>query len=254
MLLQGDVAGYLSAFHHYGTLSNKVRLAFLIWVVLLLSIFFLVFRKQYPNRTGRLTWLPMALLAVLPLLLIPYQLNYMALTAALLLVLFARLLQTDSRRLQLYSRWLIAVAFGFIAFFQLINLSRDLYVAYRVGPAYEEMNSALADLRPAPGEPPLRVIAPYEQIFLFYEQEGFEVIPWYETTVDQALEADLLVFNYTGDTDPLHEQRPAFVRRLTLEPLFAPDQAPPRITLFGRDVTKGTESWIVSIYRPMETD
>ena len=75
--------------------------------------------------------LALILLALTPVLLIPYQSNYMSFTAALLLVMFIRLLETDSERVRVLSYWLVVLGFGLIAVFQFVSITRELYVAQR---------------------------------------------------------------------------------------------------------------------------
>ncbi len=117
-----------------------------------------------------------------------------------------------------------------------------------------QIQAKLAALRPATHEPPLLVAIDADVYFLFGGQPGFEAVPFYGLRSEQISEADLIVFKYQGDADPLKITRPHWARQLNLEPVYLPDEPPPWLTLFGRDVTNGPDSRTVSIYRPHKAE
>jgi hypothetical protein len=247
-LLSGDFAGYFSGFSSYQSLSFKWRLAHLGFIALV--VLGLLFRRLVRQKDVRIgvQFLAMFAFALFPMLVFPYQPYYVAMTAGMIPVLFAAFIpENDASRLRV-----MVASLAFLALLALPFTAREFIIARQSQSSYARMARTVADLRPAPGRPPL-VVATSPSTYFFFKQPGFVVVeigylPPGSNTLDQFPEIDLFALSFNGLKIGAPRPQPAWWDATKLEPVYQPDiEAPTK--LFGIPIYKGIASWEAEVFR-----
>jgi hypothetical protein len=248
-LLQGDWRTYLSAFtiSDFGHRIPYLKLA-CVAAMLLAYCLRRVVSGAAPRRVAMV--LPIFAVTLLPILLVPYQGNYVGLAAGFILLLFVVAVVPRDTVGQLAGR--LAALGGFVALvaLSLPSLGHDVLYGIQLGPSLNRMRATLTTL--VAGRPELRsqlmAVSPAE--YMLFKQMGFNVVttsypPLSDAELRQPIE--FYALNYAGSGNPAEPQYPPWWDASSYKSIFKPE-LPQRTMLFGRPVSNSSVTWEVALY------
>lgn len=246
-LASGNVGGLLDAAGRYVTVKHKVKLLFLILATLVTVGGLLGRASMRRQPANRVLALSIPCMAAVSVVLFPYQWSYMSVTAALILVMFARFSAATTVRDRRLVSWAVLACFGTVAAFEAVFIVRGLTVASQSGTSLPRMQHVLDGFRPPPGQAPLLVATSYPTYFLF-KGAGFEPVNTrhLDDRGDQA-RLDLAALSFVGSRDPEKPLYPPWWRPDEWELIYRP--ALPQRTRFLGFVSQGSNTWEVELYR-----
>jgi hypothetical protein len=173
-LMKGDVAHYLSAFARFDSIRYKSMAAHLVVTFVAAGLFVAWNFRQITGSIARWIACAIVLIALIPVVLFPYQPCYMSFTATVmvaLLVRFALINGWQPYRVQLLGIFSIV----FIALPATGHLLRELALTGKAAPSYERMDRMIASLEPGPNqEPPL--VASGQPTYFSFKSRRFRVV------------------------------------------------------------------------------
>jgi hypothetical protein len=245
--------GYLLNFNHftafskYNILMHKVKLAFLI-LVIVLSVGYLVLTNLISRRIKIILSSAIIWVGSIPILLFPYQSNYMSLTATVILVLFARLAIVDPISQNTSVRWVIFASLLFIAIFEVLFIMRDFVIAYDSAPSFQRMQQTLQKLSDSNWPKPLLVATSPSTYFLF-KGKGFDVVNIdYLGNPSDLRRIDLFALSFIGTLNPLEPNYPSWWKNVKVEMVYRP-VLPQRTRLLGYSLSASSNTWEVELYK-----
>lgn len=236
---------YLKGFFIYNIFSPKIRLLFLL-ITIISSVIYLMLLKPLHRKVNLLLLWSILFMGFFPILIIPYGNYYMSLTAALIMVLLARLSVIESEKEGKLLRWTIIIPLAFIAFFEILFIGREFIIAYENAPSFHRMQKVLNKYKNYKN--PLFVATSPATYFLF-KGNGFDPVNIYYLHNPHDIDRmDLIALSYYGSQNPNKPNLISMVNSDKYENIYRPI-LPQKTKLFGHVISNSSNTWEVDLYK-----
>jgi hypothetical protein len=249
-LISGDLNSYLKGFKRYTGVMQFTRVFYLI-VASIATIVYLIRWSDAQSTTLKISFVT-AILAMgfISIVIFPFQTNYMALAATLILVLFARGINLYSSTASTSAKWLIFPCLLLINLVTFPYIGRELVVAWRSEPSFYRMAKILDNIKKTTMLQPILVATSGQNYFLF-KRNGYDVVPDFLLQDPQSrAKIDLYACPFDGSGDPFKPGYPNYWNSLEVELIYRPD-LPQQAKLFGKPISHSSNTWEVELYRPI---
>jgi len=251
--LAGDFHTYFGAFSRFNSFRYKWMLAHLIFVVAATT--FCLIRTKPAVAASQSRWLPLATLclAVVPLVIFPYQPCYMSLTAAMALLLFSTLYKHEKQERSCVS-WVKLAGVVVIALVAIPYMFREFANAIE---ARDTFQTAITIIQKASSDPnrPVHLVATKAPYYFLFKKAGFETVEvdYLKQPADMA-QVDLFAFNSDGKSIRF----PDWWEPDKMETLHLTGKNPDlslfginisNLKLFGVKIYQSGASWEPNLYR-----
>jgi hypothetical protein len=174
-MLAGDFKRHLTAFSRFDSLRYKWMLLHLLFTAPFAS--FLLFRSYLRKGGPHSCWQAFAplLLALVPLIVFPYQPCYMSLTASTILILFSILASKEKFPQSAANQWLPVISIGFLSLVAVPFMLREFVTAFQARETYHEAHAMIRRIRSDPKQR-IHLIASKDTFYFLFKQAGFEVV------------------------------------------------------------------------------
>jgi hypothetical protein len=201
-LLSGNFKFYLRAFGTYANLEQKIKLIYLILTTITI-VYFLSTTIIKHKQQNRILKIAIIFIAAIPIIIFPYQVNYISLVATVLIILFACLTKIESKQAYIMQRWIILFCVFFINIFIIPYEIREMVVAWQSGPSFYRMQSVLKDVNNSIAKKPI-IVATTSQNYYLFKGNGFDVVN-IDCLGDPAKrpQVDIFALSFVGSRNPL---------------------------------------------------
>lgn len=245
-LLSGNLEFYLRAFGTYTNLDQKIKLTYLILTTITI-IYFLSTTITKHKQQNRILKIAIMFIAAIPVIIFPYQVNYISLVAAVLIILFACLTKIEFRKAYVMQRWVILFCVFFINIFIIPYEIREMVVAWQSGPSFYRMRSVMEDLNKSFAKKPI-IVATTSQNYYLFKGNGFDIVN-IDCLGDPAKrsQVDIFALSFVGSRNPLKPNYPCYwdpgEYKLTYHPSL-----PQQTKIFGHPISNSSNTWEMDLY------
>ena len=188
------------------------------------------------------------IMAVYPLLFFPYQINYMSMTATLMLVLFYQIIAKETAALKALGYWIIVACLLLLTICELPYICREIVVAYQSGPSYYLMKEKLKQFPQLNSKKSLLVATTAQNYFLF-KGNGYDVVELgFLNDPANRSHVDIYALSFVGSGNPLKPMYPIFWDPNEYELIYRPS-LPQQTKIFGYPVSNSSNTWEVELYK-----
>jgi hypothetical protein len=258
-MLAGDFKRHLTAFSRFDSLRYKWMLLHLLFTAPFAS--FLLFRSFLNKGGAHSCWQAFTplLLALVPLIVFPYQPCYMSLTASTILILFSILASKEKPPQSTANQWLPVISIGFLSLVAIPFMLREFIAAFQARETYHEMLTTIGQIRSDPKHQ-VQLIASKATFYFLFKQAGFEVVEVdYLKDSSDIAKVDLFAFHAVEHDGHSPSEFPAWWKPENMEVVHLPrlsselkifNWSISKINLLGINIySPSAATWEPALYR-----
>ena len=263
-MLAGDFKRYLTAFSRFDSVRYKWMLLHLLFTAPFAS--FLLFRSYLRKGGPHSCWQAFAplLLALVPLIIFPYQPCYMSITASTILILFSILASKEKFPQSAANQWLPVISIGFLSLVAVPFMLREFVTAFQSRETYHEVHAMIRRIRSDPKQR-IHLIASKDTFYFLFKQAGFEVVEvHYLKDSSDIAKVDLFAFHAVEHDGHSPSEFPAWWKPENMEVVHLPrlsselkifNWSIPKISLIGINIySPSAATWEPALYRLKSKD